>query len=701
MTMVPSPFVGILLFLCSISAPATSSTTDAVTDFTMSNISGRIIDPATDLAPDFSLNADTSFVPNYRWPVDVSRHLSGTFGETRSAHFHSGLDIKTWGREGYPVFATEEGYISRMAISARGYGKVLYVTHPNGYTSVYAHLQRFSPELQAYIDSVRMARGYRFEIDIDLGYASNTQSRKTSGHLFPVTRGQRIAYTGSTGIGPPHLHFELRNPQERALNVLEFGITIKDQIPPTIRSLMVIPLAANSRVEGLTERQVFGLVSTDPDFPNHAHFGRIGVQGPVGVAFDIFDGADEVNNKYAFYQAWLVDHGQERSTSSADTVVYQRIDAVDFEDGGAMFFDRLSPPSSRRRSFQAFFPQDGPEIPFYKTMKSSPGVGLALNAEPGQSRRFELIVQDYFGNESRANYLLEVDEPDNHNQKDIAEYASNIHPSDWQWKPDWIAVSDSLSWSLEANNPDWVLAPFSTSQTGHWFQDQTIHTIRRVNPEQPHRVSTHDQRIRWYAHPHTFPDTLSMGVFHDEILPTNHTAHPIPILGILPLALPQQKPITVEWFIGDYLEGYRNQEGHIPQQLGLYRYDPEEQGYARISSRILGGTLRARISGSGLFTLWADTLAPKAFNLRVQPTVFGTTGVYLRFDEEHSGILTQESTITVNNQKGIIEFDYEEETMLYYRPAWTAQRGDTLEISYQILDGAGNRVERQTTHIVR
>ena len=194
MTMVPSPFVGILLFLCSISAPVTSSTTDPVADFTMSNISGRIIDPATDLAPDFSLNTDTSFVPNYRWPVDVSRHLSGTFGETRSAHFHSGLDIKTWGREGYPVFATEEGYISRMAISARGYGKVLYVTHPNGYTSVYAHLQRFSPELQAYIDSVRMARGYRFEIDIDLGYASNTQSRKTSGHLFPVTRGQHCLH---------------------------------------------------------------------------------------------------------------------------------------------------------------------------------------------------------------------------------------------------------------------------------------------------------------------------------------------------------------------------------------------------------------------------------------------------------------------------------------------------------------------------
>ena len=77
---------------------------------------------------DFPLIADTSFVPNYRWPIDGSRHLSGTFGETRSTHFHSGLDIKTWGREGYPVYASEKGYISRMAISARGYGKVLYVT---------------------------------------------------------------------------------------------------------------------------------------------------------------------------------------------------------------------------------------------------------------------------------------------------------------------------------------------------------------------------------------------------------------------------------------------------------------------------------------------------------------------------------------------------------------------------------------------
>ena len=649
----------------------------------------------------WAFSADTSFVPNYRWPIDGSRHLSGTFGETRSTHFHSGLDIKTWGREGYPVFASEKGYISRMAISARGYGKVLYVTHPNGYTSVYGHLQRFSPELQAYIDSVRIVQGYLFEIDIDLGYASNSQNRNNTKPLFPVSRGQRIAYTGSTGIGPPHLHFELRDPQEHALNALEYGLSIKDRIPPTIRSLMVVPLAANSRVEGLTRRKVFGSVTADPEFSNQTHFGRILIQGPVGVAFDIFDGADEVNNKYAFYQAWLVDHGLEHSTSLTDTVVYQRLDAVNFDDGGAMFFDRLAPHSSKRRSFQAFFPQDGPNIPFYKTMKSRPGVGQALSTSISGARRFELIVQDYFGNESRANYLLEVDKQVINNHSDINEYASNIHPSNWQWNPDWIAINDSLSWSLNADKPDWPIAPFNKNQNGYWFLNETIHTIRRVYPEQPHRVKTQDQRIHWYAHPHSFSDTLSLGVYHDEILPADGKGYNIPILGILPLPLPQQKPITIEWFIGDYLEGYRDQDGQIPEQLGLYRYDPDKQSYDRISSHIHGGILRARISGSGLFTLWADTVAPIAYSIQVEPTVFGTTGVQLRYDEEHSGIITQASTITVNKQPGIIEFDYEDDTILYYRPGWTAAKGDTLEIFYQLQDGAGNRVERQTTNIIR
>ena len=648
---------------------------------------------------------DTTFVPDYRWPVDVSRHLSGTFGETRSAHFHSGLDIKTWGREGYPVFATENGYISRMAISARGYGKVLYVTHPNGYTSVYAHLQRFSPELQAYIDSIRVAQGYRFEIDIDLGYAANTHQGSRSNPRFPVQRGQRIAYTGSTGVGPPHLHFELRNPQKRALNALEFGIHVKDRVPPTIRSLMVIPLAANSRVHGQTQRKIFQAIAVGETDNSSVNFGRIAVQGPVGVAFDIFDGADEVNNKYNFYQAWLIDHGPENnnetSTIPPDTLVHQRIDELDFDDGGAMFYDRLAAPNSKRRSFQAFFPQDGPEIPFYKTMKAGPGVGLALDASTRSARRYEVIVQDYAGNETRASYLLEVDAEHHAQDKTIHDYATKIHPSDWTWKTNWVAVNDSLSWSLDPSHTEWPQAPFIQSSKGHWFQDGVLHTITRLLPETSQRIKTEDRRIHWFAQEGSFPDTLSLGMFHNQIQPTDSAVHPIPFLGILPFPLPQQKPITVEWFVGDYLKGYKNKDGQLPSQLGLFRFNPEDKSYSRVASTLRGGMIRAHISGSGLFTLWADSLPPRAFNAAIRQTVFGTTGVSLRFEEEHSGIETSQTTILVNGQRGIIEFDYEDDSMLYYRPNWTANNGDTLKIEYQVVDGSGNRIQERITRVFR
>jgi len=619
---------------------------------------------------------DTTFTPDYRWPVDISRHLSGTFGETRSAHFHSGLDIKTWGREGYPVFASERGYISRIAISAVGYGKVLYVTHPNGYTSVYAHLQRFRPDIQAYIDSIRVARGYLFEIDLDLGYAENRFKGAPSKPRFNVNRGERIAFSGSSGIGPPHLHFEIRNPEERALNALEYGIAVKDQVPPTIRSLMVLPLSARSRVQGQTTKQAFWGTTTDGDATD---FGMVEVDGPIGVAFDIFDGADEVTNKYAFYEAWLIDHGLGHEPESehghdADTVFYQRIDAVDFEDGGAMFFDRLAGPGNRRRGYQVFFPQEGPSIPFYKQATIGPGVGQSLGSQAGDQRRFELVVKDYNGNTSRAFYRLKQkkSQPPIPDTFQLARQTS-VHPSDWSWQANWVSISDSITAEL----PD---------ASTHWIQNRQLFSMIRLKPNQPAMLRSQDQRIRVLADEDSFSDTLSVGVFHD------HSRQPL--LGILPLPLPQQKPFTIEWFVGDYVTTL-DSLGFARESLSLFKFGPEDNSFSRVSSQLRGGTIRARVSGSGLFTLWADTLAPKVSNLKVGPTVFGSTGVRLNFSEEHSGIDTKASFIRVNGKDGIIEYDYEEDEMLYYLPGWVADPSESLLIEYEVVDGSGNRATRR------
>ena len=619
---------------------------------------------------------DTTFTPDYRWPVDISRHLSGTFGETRSAHFHSGLDIKTWGREGYPVFASEQGYISRIAISAVGYGKVLYVTHPNGYTSVYAHLQRFRPDIQAYIDSIRVARGYLFEIDLDLGYAENRFKGAPNNPPFKVNRGERIAFSGSSGIGPPHLHFEIRNPEERALNALEYGIAVKDRVPPTIRSLMVLPLSARSRVKGQTTKQAFRGTTIDGDATD---FGVVEVDGPIGVAFDIFDGADEVTNKYTFYEAWLIDHGlgdepRNHTPSRADTVFYQRIDAVDFEDGGAMFFDRIAGPGNRRRGYQVFFPQEGPSIPFYKQATKGPGVGQSLNSNAGDQRRFELVVKDYNGNTSRAFYRLkqQQSQPPIPDTFQLAQQTS-VHPSDWNWQPNWVSINDRITAEL----------PDASTQ---WIQHHQLFTMLRLNPNQPAMLRSLDQRIRLLAETGSFSDTLTVGVFHD------HSKRPL--LGILPLPLPQQKPFTVEWYVGDYLPAL-DSLGYARESLALFKFAPEDNSFSRVSSQLRGGTIRARVSGSGLFTLWADTLAPKVSNLKVGPTVFGSTGVRLNFSEEHSGIDTKASFIRVNGKEGIIEYDYEEDEMLYYLPGWVADPSESLLIEYEVVDGSGNRTARR------
>jgi len=146
--------------------------------------------------------------------------------------------------------------------------------------------------------------------------------------------------------------------------------------------------------------------------------------------------------------------------------------------------------------------------------------------------------------------------------------------------------------------------------------------------------------------------------------------------------------------VGDYLPTL-DSLGFARESLALFKFNPEDNSLSRVSSQLRGGTIRARVSGSGLFTLWADTLAPKVSNLKVGPTVFGSTGVRLNFSEEHSGIDTKASFIRVNGKEGIIEYDYEEDQMLYYLPGWTADPSEPLIIEYEVVDGSGNRTARR------
>ncbi|NBC65559.1 MAG: peptidoglycan DD-metalloendopeptidase family protein, partial [Bacteroidetes bacterium] len=208
------------------------------------------------------------------WPTDATNQISSTFGETRSAHLHAGLDIRTWGQEGYKVFATRDGIIYRIGTGPHGYGNVLYMKHNDGSYSVYAHLNRFEPNLQAYTDSIRIK---------DYSFVINEVIEEDS--LF-YEKGELIAFTGSSGVGPPHLHFEIRNKDNEPVNPLLTNLSVRDNLPPVFRQLGIEFLnPINLNHEGF---EIKNARRNGSDYD----FGEITVNQPVGLSINIHDRAN-------------------------------------------------------------------------------------------------------------------------------------------------------------------------------------------------------------------------------------------------------------------------------------------------------------------------------------------------------------------------------------------------------------------------
>ncbi|HLZ86282.1 MAG TPA: M23 family metallopeptidase, partial [Puia sp.] len=163
----------------------------------------------------------------FRDPLDIPMSLAANFGELRPNHYHMGLDIRTQHRENLPVAAAADGYVARVSVEPGGFGQAIYINHPNGYTTVYGHLNQFFPALAAYVREQQYRRQ---------SWQVNLQLPPT---LFPVKKGAFIAYSGNTGGSQgPHLHFEIRRTAgDVNQNPLLFGLPVPDNTPPTLQRL--------------------------------------------------------------------------------------------------------------------------------------------------------------------------------------------------------------------------------------------------------------------------------------------------------------------------------------------------------------------------------------------------------------------------------------------------------------------------------
>ncbi len=241
---------------------------------------------------------ETDYPQDYfQKPLDIPIILSGTFGELRSNHFHSGIDIKTQQREGLKVYAAAEGYVSRIKISHWGYGKAVYITHPNGYTTVYGHLKKFDKKIETYLKKKQYEKE---SFSIQLFPKPNE---------LPISKGEIIAFSGSTGgfVGA-HLHYEIRKTDGAIpINPMLFGFRVADHKKPAINALYAYPLSYEAQVHQSAKpvkinytQQTNGTFLAD----------KVVASGTVGFGINAFDRQDGALNKNGIYSLEMTLNGR-------------------------------------------------------------------------------------------------------------------------------------------------------------------------------------------------------------------------------------------------------------------------------------------------------------------------------------------------------------------------------------------------------
>ncbi len=397
------------------------------------------------------------------WPADVVPGMTSSFGEWRSGHIHAGMDVKTWGRIGVPMLAVDDGYVQRVRTSPWGYGKALNVILSDGRIAVYAHLERFTEQLENLVWERQNAEG-QYSVDIWLQEDE-----------YPVRVGDIIAYSGDTGTGAPHLHFELRDKNNAPVNPLLHGFRIDDSKAPIPQFLLFRPTGSESRLEGDVRVRRFGIILQ----PGGGYMlrNRPEIEGSFGIAVAAYDQMDGVWNRFSPYRLLLQVDGQEVFSVSYDQFSYDVSDLINLDrDYRYMVREGVRAHTLYRMT--------GNELPFYGEYDT--GAGYLNNLEPG-IHQIVITVGDASGNESRvegeilinrapqldlsgdyneAGITLEgqADDPDGDRVALTVEFLSSDDPAGrWSALPDYDLIIKEGRFSLSADLLD------SLSAEGGWM----------------------------------------------------------------------------------------------------------------------------------------------------------------------------------------------------------------------------------------
>ena len=628
------------------------------------------------------------------WPLQTEPGLSASFCEFRPRHFHGGIDIKTWGVKSRACLAVDDGTVNRVKVQANGYGKALYLTLKDGRIAVYAHLDRFAPNVAERVRGIQEATG---NFEADLFWEGD------SGIAFK--RGDIVAYSGVTGTVHPHLHFEIRDSNQRPLNPLTNGIFIADHIPPVPVGIALTPLDGASTIEGDIQSRLYARLLRQKDgtfFPGDP----IGASGRIGISLDAYDQADAASNEMAAYKIDLDVGGETYWTT--------QFDGFDFDQTRMIEVERDYRLQRRGKgSYHRLFRVPGNRLAFL----SGDGIidaGLA-DAYPINIR---ITISDVAGNSSQVAFQIVSDQIEDTSRGVGGQIL--IDNNGWSRRSkdataiDWldgyirIAAQPGVSYflisgveeaKLEARNiPGGVVAGWTPSHL--WNGNALIQSFTQRDK----MVSSRSISVAYAAED-----------FNNKIFSADSSCQ---------IEIPAGSLYDGLWLELEADEGYS-----IPGQIeSVYRVEPRDQplkqpvtvkikknpDYSRDSrwgvyyfNRTMGWTFLGRESDDeylfGNATSWerfALVLDSEPPSIQIGlPKILQTTQLTPEFSavikDDRSGISASNVIVRLDGRK--IPADYDQpRARVFYRPWKPLSRGKhTYEI--EVTDRAGNKTQKAVT----
>ncbi len=320
----------------------------------------------------------------YCAPLDDKLFLSATFGELRTDHFHLGIDFKTGGETGKNIYCINDGFVSRIRVSTGGYGNALFVQHPDGYTSVYGHLQEYKGTIADFVKNYQYSKEtHTFEIFL-------------KPNDLQVKKGQVIALSGNSGYSfGPHLHFEMRiTSTQDPLNVMQFGYDIKDNVAPKLLNLAIYPMNDTSLVMSSCKKVILALEKIGNKYQIQNKEPLV-VYGQVGIGIEAYDYLSETNNRCGVYSIEML--------RDSNRVFYFELNRVPYSESRYVnsFID-YEDKMINQRYIQKIFIDPNNQLSIYKDVFNNGILAFANNVND----TVLLKIKDTYGNESYLDFEL-------------------------------------------------------------------------------------------------------------------------------------------------------------------------------------------------------------------------------------------------------------------------------------------------------